>query len=163
MNSLRRAVSGLQLAAEILIGLMLGAMIVIVFAQTFFRYVIFASLPWSEELSRFLFVAMIALGINIGISRDMMVRIDIIDNKLGHRGAKVMSMVRHCIGIFMNVFFAYSTFDLISIGAKQASPALGLPMSVMYGTLLVGFVLAVVASVLKIVDLVGNQPQEVAA
>lgn len=162
MNLIRKAVSALQKMAEILIGLMLGAMILIVFAQTFFRYVVFTSLPWSEEMSRFLFVALIALGLNIGISRDMMVRIDIIDGKLGPRGAQIMEIVRHCVGIFMNIFFAYSTFDLIAIGAKQASPALGMSMSIMYTTLLVGFVLAVVASLLKIVDIISASRQEVA-
>lgn len=152
MKSLTKAVETIQRFAEILIGLMLGLMIVVVFAQTFFRYVIFASLPWSEELSRFLFVALIALGINIGISRNMMVRIDIIDSRLGPRGAKMNEVLRHCVGIVMNFFFAYSTLELISIGMNQNSPALGIPMGVMYSVLLVGFSLAIVASILRIAE-----------
>lgn len=161
MKSLKGAIGAIQKAVEILIGLMLGVMIVVVFAQTFFRYVVFASLPWSEELSRFLFVALIALGINIGISRNMMVRIDIIDSKLGPNALPIMEVFRQLIGIFMNAFFAYSTLELIGIGVRQSSPAMGIPMSVMYSILLAGFVLAVVASILRIVAALG--PKEVPA
>lgn len=65
-----------------IIGLMLIAIMVIIFVQTFTRYVIFYSIPWSEEASRYLFVGMILLGINMGISQNLMVRIDLIDNFL---------------------------------------------------------------------------------
>lgn len=71
-----------------IIGLMLIAIMVIIFVQTFTRYVIFYSIPWSEEASRYLFVGMILLGINMGISQNLMVRIDLIDNFLSAKNEK---------------------------------------------------------------------------
>lgn len=71
-----------------IIGLMLIAIMVIIFVQTFTRYVIFYSIPWSEEASRYLFVGMILLGINMGISQNLMVRIDLIDNFLRQKHNK---------------------------------------------------------------------------
>ena len=65
-----------------IIGLALMLLLTVILLQTFFRYVVFYSLHWSEELSRYLFVVMILLGVNIGITRDNFVRIDLIDNFL---------------------------------------------------------------------------------
>ena len=69
----------LQKLVEAALAIMLAVMMCVVFVQTFTRYIVFHSIPWSEELSRFLFVGIIVLGINLGISRNQMVRIDILD------------------------------------------------------------------------------------
>lgn len=144
----------LQKLVEAALAIMLAVMMCVVFAQTFTRYIVFHSIPWSEELSRFLFVGIIVLGINLGISRNQMVRIDILDNYLGGKAVRYAEIIRNLIGLVMNGAFAYSTFDLIKIGQMQKSPSLQLPMSVMYILLLVGFVLACVSILLKIVQLI---------
>ena len=82
MEKAKQAFGRLQSAVNALTAVILVAIMVIILVQTFTRYVIFYSIPWSEEASRYLFVAMILLGINIGISQNLMVRIDIIDNFL---------------------------------------------------------------------------------
>ena len=45
-------------------------MMVVIVVQVFTRYVIFYSLPWSEELSRYLFVFIVVCGINVAVSRE---------------------------------------------------------------------------------------------
>lgn len=144
----------LQKLVEAALAIMLAVMMCVVFAQTFTRYIVFHSISWSEELSRFLFVGIIVLGINLGISRNQMVRIDILDNYLGGKAVRYAEIIRNLIGLVMNGAFAYSTFDLIKIGQMQKSPSLQLPMSVMYILLLVGFVLACVSILFKIVQLI---------
>ena len=144
----------LQKLVEAALAIMLAVMMCVVFAQTFTRYIVFHSIPWSEELSRFLFVGIIVLGINLGISRNQMVRIDILDHYLGGKAVRYAEIIRNLIGLVMNGAFAYSTFDLIKIGQMQKSPSLQLPMSVMYILLLVGFVLACVSILFKIVQLI---------
>ncbi len=143
----------IQKFVEAVLGIALAIMMTGVFAQTFTRYVVFHSIPWSEELSRFLFVGIIVLGINLGISQNMMVRIDILDGHLGKRSAKVAEILRQLIGLVMNAAFAYSTIDLIEIGQMQKSPSMQIPMSVMYSILLIGFVLACLSILVKIVSL----------
>jgi len=126
----------IQKFVEAVLGIALAIMMTVVFAQTFTRYVVFHSIPWSEELSRFLFVGIIVLGIN-----------------LGKRSAKVAEILRQLIGLVMNAAFAYSTIDLIEIGQMQKSPSMQIPMSVMYSILLIGFVLACLSILVKIVSL----------
>lgn len=150
----------LQKVIKLVIGYVLALMMCVVFAQTFTRYVIFHSIPWSEELSRFLFVALIVLGINIGISENMMVKIDILETHLGKRGKFIANLCYLMVGLLMNAAFAYSTFGLIKIGRLQKSPSMQIPMSVMYIVLLVGFVLAVLAVFMKILELIYTYRKE---
>lgn len=161
MEKVKQIFEKLQNIVNGIIGLMLIAIMVIIFVQTFTRYVVFYSIPWSEEASRYLFVGMILLGVNIGISQDLMVRIDLIDNFLNDKVKKGLEIGRQMIALVISLIFFYSTFGMIRIGGYQMSPALRLPMNIMYGILCIGFLLAVIAVIFKLADIVKQKPEEV--
>lgn len=135
-----------------IVSLALLAMIAVVFLQTFCRFVIFRSLSWSEELSRYLFVAVIVLGVNLAITNHLFVRIEIIDNYIKGKGAVVMNLARRFIVLFVNMIFVYSSYKLILIGGYQTSPAMRIPMSLLYCVILIGFVLNVFAALLDLYE-----------
>ena len=60
-------------------------MVIVTLAQVFFRYVIAAPLPWSEELARYCFVCIVFLGGAIGLSRGIHLGVDLFVNTLPHR------------------------------------------------------------------------------
>lgn len=154
----------LQNVINHLIGIAITAIMFVILAQTFTRYVIFYSLPWSEELSRYLFVLMIMLGINIGISNNMMVRIDLIDNFIKGPAQTALSFIRDCICLFASSFFLYSTLAMIQIGRYQVSPAIRVPMHYMYIILFIGFLLStlsVLFSMLERYTSIGEKPKGV--
>lgn len=150
MEKAKQVFNRLQNAVNALTAVILVAIMVIILVQTFTRYVIFYSIPWSEEASRYLFVAMILLGINIGISQNLMVRIDIIDNFLPGRMKKAFEIGRQVLALGISAVFFYSTFGMLRIGGYQMSPAMRIPMNVMYGILCLGFGLAVVSVIFKL-------------
>ena len=156
MEKAKQVFSRLQSAVNALTAVILVAIMVIILVQTFTRYVIFYSIPWSEEASRYLFVAMILLGINMGISQNLMVRIDIIDNFLPSGVKKAFEIGRQAISA---VFF-YSTFGMLRIGGYQLSPAMRIPMNVMYGILCLGFGLAVISVIFKLQETVTMKTTE---
>lgn len=142
----------LQRAVNWLIALALMVLLIVILAQTFTRYVIFYSLPWSEELSRYLFVLLIMLGINIGITKNNFVRIDMIDAIIPDRFKKTMETFRDAAALLVAVAFVYSTLPMMRIGKFQKSPAMQIGMDCMYGIMFIGFLLALVAVVLRIVQ-----------
>ena len=115
-----------------IIGAVLLLMIGVVFLQTFCRFVIFKSLTWSEELSRYLFVALIVLGINLAATDHLFVRIELIDGYLKGKAQYVMDVIRKGIAIYVSLILMYSGYGLIEIGGYQISPAMGIPMSLLY-------------------------------
>lgn len=139
-----------------IIGLVLIGIMCIVLVQTFTRYVIFYSLPWSEELSRYLFVIMIMFGINIGISKNMMVRIDLIDNFLSVKVKKIFEIGREIIALITITVFFYSSIGMVKLGSFQKSPAMQIPMSVIYSFLFVGFLFAVLSVIVRIIEMIRN-------
>ena len=122
MQGVKKVFSKVQKVNTFVIGLALLAIILVVFLQTFCRFVIFRSLPWSEELSRYLFVAVIVLGVNLAITKHMFVRIEIIDNYLKGTAAVVMNLARRFVMIFVNIVFVYSSYCLLYTSNATESP-----------------------------------------
>lgn len=137
-----------QKVNSIIIAAALLAMVAVVFLQTFCRFVIFKSLTWSEELSRYLFVAIIALGINLASTQHLFVRIEIIDGFLKEKALFVLNVIRKAIAMFVSFVFVYSGFKLIQIGSYQVSPAMSIPMSILYAIIFIGFILNAIAIVI---------------
>lgn len=159
MDKAKRVFEKLQDIVNSVIAVVLVAIMVVILVQTFTRYVIFYSIPWSEEASRYLFVGMILLGINIGISQNLMVRIDIIDNFLSAKVKKAFEVGRQVAALIISAVFFYSTFGMLRIGGYQLSPALRIPMNIMYGILCAGFGLAMISVIFKLYETASEKPQ----
>lgn len=152
MQTFKKVFMIIQKICGFIVSLSMLAMIAVVFLQTFCRFVIFRSLPWSEELSRYLFVTVIVLGVNLAITNHLFVRIEIIDGYLKGQAAVVMNVIRKMIMLFVNLILVYSSYKLIIIGGYQTSPAMRLPMSLLYGVILIGFILNVLASIVDLYE-----------
>lgn len=152
MKKLREIFTKVQNVTSKVTALTLFTMIAVVFIQTFCRFVIFKSLSWSEELSRYLFVILIVLGVNLAITKKLFVRIEIIDNYLKGKALYAANIIRKCIMLFVNLVFVYSAYKLIIIGGYQTSPAMRIPMSALYAIILIGFALNVIAAIFEVYD-----------
>lgn len=64
----------------------------------------------------------------------------------------VMNVVRQLIMMFTNMIFVYSAYKLIIVGGYQTSPAMGMPMSILYALIFVGYILNVVAGFFDLYD-----------
>ncbi len=146
-----------QRATVMLLAFILAAMMCVIFLQTFTRYVVFYSLPWSEEVSRYLFVALVCLGINVGVTDNLMIRIDNIDAFLSKRMKWFFEIGRLAVELFASVMLLAGSFDMIAIGKFQKSPALRIPMNMLYGVMALGFALAIAAILLKLGETVAKR------
>lgn len=135
----------IQKINRVVVAFALLVMIAVVFLQTFCRFVIFQSLTWSEELSRYLFVVVIVLGINLATTERLFVRIEIIDNYLGKTARFLLDLVRKCVAMYVSAVFIYSGFQLVRVGSYQISPAMSIPMSLLYAAIFIGFILNLIA------------------
>ena len=139
-------------------GVILILIMCIVFVQTFTRYVIFHSIPWSEEASRYLYVALTLLGVNLAVTKNQLVSIDLIDHVLSPTAKRKLELVRQVLALFIAGTFFYSSFGMLQIGGYQLSPALRLPMNVMYGIVSLGFGLTVLAILFQMKERCFSRP-----
>ena len=156
MEKFAAAFKKVQKINKAIIGAVLLLMIGVVFLQTFF---IFKSLTWSEELSRYLFVALIVLGINLAATDHLFVRIELIDGYLKGKAQYVMDVIRKGIAIYVSLILMYSGYGLIEIGGYQISPAMGIPMSLLYGIMFIGFIMNFLALIVDTWEEFGKEKE----
>ena len=126
-------------------------MIVIICIQTIARVASY-SVPWSEELSRYLFCFVIILGISVGIGENSFIRMDLLDNKLKPNAAFVMLMIRDVIMIFICALTFIYSFNLIKLGTFRKSPSMQIPMHYVYLVVPVGFGIATFCAIIRTVE-----------
>ena len=152
MENLRQIFTTVQNVSKTIIGICMIAMMVVIFVQTSTRYLVFYSIPWSEEVSRYLYVALTLLGLNLAITSKQLVRIDIIDNYLKGASLKALNIVRAAFSVIITVAFFYSSFGMIDVSQFQSSPAIGMSMQIMYSIIVIGFLLSAVATIFELYD-----------
>ena len=144
MGSLRNIFGKIQSAARAIIALCMIVMMTVIFVQTATRYVVFYSIPWSEEVSRYLYVTLTLLGLNLAMSSKQLVRIDIIDHKISKHALKYLNLIREALTVVITVVFFYSSFGMIDVSQYQS----------MYTILGLGFFLSACAALFNFCDAV---------
>jgi TRAP-type C4-dicarboxylate transport system permease small subunit len=91
MNSrLLRAVAA---AENVLIGLLLVAIVLVILAQVFFRYVLSQPLSWSIEVATGLLVYIAFIGFAIGVRDNAHVSLNLFERRLGPAARRVVRVV----------------------------------------------------------------------
>ena len=137
---------------SIAISVMLVVIVLVICAQTFFRYVVFKSLSWSEEVSRFLFAILVSWGICIGIQRDSLIRVDIIDKKFSPKAMGIFRILYALSGVFVCAVLTIYSKTQIALGWTRSSDALQIPMAWIYIAMEIGYVLPLLSAILKLLQ-----------
>lgn len=129
------------------------AMFLVVFSQVIFRYVLNQPSPWTEELSRYLFIWISLLGAAFGVMKQSHFGFDLIVKKLSPSHQRVEAIfVYLCMGILIFVLTFYG-LKMYNIVAFQITPGLQIPMRYVYLSLPVsGFLMSfhLICNILKV-------------
>ena len=115
--------------------LLMALMTIDVLWGVFTRYALGSQASWSEELARFLLIWIGILGAAYASGQKMHLAIDLLSPKLSDAKAKNLALlIKSLIILFVFVVLVVGGFRLIYISQVlgQTSPALRLPMSVVY-------------------------------
>lgn len=108
----------------------MAAMVIIILAQVFFRYVIGTALPWPEEAARFLMLWAAGLMIATAFRRGGFVSIEILVRMLPLRLASFLSLLLLALSMVILVkAIQISWFDISGIGGRFETDSLRVPMS----------------------------------
>lgn len=125
----------------------LAIMVVVVFAQVVWRYVLSASIFWSEELSRYLMVWATMLASSVCLRRGSHMAVRFIHDLLPRGLRKLSSLVVYTAILgFLGVVFGCG-ITLVSRTWTQISPTLSLPMGLVYACVPLGALLMAVQTV----------------
>ncbi len=127
-------------AEKALASILLAAIVLLIFGNVFMRYVMNASLSWGEELTLWLFVWFVWLGVSYAFHTGDHVRITVLRDVLGERARLYADVV---IGLLVLGFLLMLTYECIKLirmpfVASQTSVVLGLPIPILYASAPVG-------------------------
>jgi TRAP-type C4-dicarboxylate transport system permease small subunit len=108
----------------------------------FFRYVLNDSLSWSEEVARYGLVAITFIGCGAAIRRRSHVRIDLLDLVLPPRALFALRLLLDVLVLGFLAYAAWRTWQITGFLRSSRSPAMQMPINVVYWCIFAGFVLA---------------------
>lgn len=125
--------------------------LVVMSVQIFLRYVMNDSLIWSEEISRYLLIAIAFLGCATGVRKHCHIRIDVIDLILPDLAKRALAVAIDAVTLFYLAYVAWLSIEMLQIFGRQPSTAMGVSMGIPYSVITIGFAIACLRMVLRYV------------
>lgn len=142
MGSLK---NGLDRALDGAMVLLLVGIIVLVLLQVFQRYFTLFPVPWTEEMSRYLFVYLIFFGSALLIKEKGHITVDVVIERLPQRLQLLIFVLIYALILVLLYFFVRGMLDL-TLGSTEVSGTSmsWFRMSYLYGGVLLGGALMIV-------------------
>ncbi|MDR2529884.1 MAG: TRAP transporter small permease [Synergistaceae bacterium] len=147
MRRLKKILDIAQTATEYVLCLLVTAMVVIVFAQVIFRFILRASLPWSEEAARYLMVWISMLGASIGARAKGHIGVEAVVLLLPPFLKKAAAVAATLAAAAFFAGMIYYGLGVLKVVRMQESPAMEISMAIPYSSLAVGGALMLLYSV----------------
>jgi TRAP-type C4-dicarboxylate transport system permease small subunit len=110
-----------------------------VFYQFFTRYVLNNSASWTEEIARYLLIAVVFTGATIGVAKNNHIQVDFFYKFMPAWMSNFMSIL---VDVMRIAFFAAATFLTGQMMEKLGTykmTIIDLPMNLVYGVVMAGF------------------------
>ncbi len=125
------------------------AMLLLVFMgilQILFRFIVNFSLSWTEELSRYLFILMIYTGASLALKKKKHVKVELVDIYFKKNNIKKwITIFNNFVMLYLLIAVGYAglKISITTFEMEQLSPALGIPMYIIYGIIPITFLFGV--------------------
>jgi TRAP-type transport system small permease protein len=138
----RTAVRTLRGVLDAAAALLLVAMLAVTAARVLGRYALDLSMPWSEELTRLLFVWLVL----VAASRTRHMSIDLLTGGPLRRKRKALDVAGAILGAILLAILVRYAFGLVELTADDRFTALGVSVQYLYWAVVVGGGLWIVTS-----------------
>jgi TRAP-type C4-dicarboxylate transport system permease small subunit len=131
---------------ETILVVLLIVIATVMLLQIFMRYIVNSSLPWPEEFARYCYIWTAFFSVGLTIRNRTILRVDIVTSLLPKVIQRIIEvLVQVFITVFFGVLFYYSLSVIKMMQASgQTSPALRLPMYLVYLCTSLGFFVATI-------------------
>ncbi len=137
---------------------MIAVMSIVVFLQVVCRFVLKASLPWSEELSRYLQVYITYFGTAYGIKTGAHLGIEAFTLLLPKKARKALAILVQVVSMGVCALIMKFGADIVAaqMVSHQVSPAMRIPMWTVYIAIPIGMGFCIIRYIIEIVHAIKN-------
>lgn len=133
---------------------MMAVMSVVILVQVFLRYVVKSSLPWSEELARYLMVWIGLMGASLALQEGRHIEVTLLLDRVPRLVRKVLTGIALVVVVWFLWLILQQGLVLASNIWLQRSPAMNLPMVVPYAAIPLGAAFMMIQVLLALCRLV---------
>lgn len=155
MGVLNKFSNAVNTLVEYIVAILMGLMTIIVFVQVLFR--LFAgSLPWSEELARYMMIYLVYMGASVGVKYGNHIAVEFLSTMLPKKGQEVLQIVVDLLSLACFAVIIFYGFKVVNITMMQKSPAMQVKMGYIYFSLVLGGGLMLFQCVVDLINTIGR-------
>lgn len=130
------------------------SMLLIVFANFVSRYVFGTPITWGEEASRYLMIWATFIAASLGVKKGAHITLDILIVYLPERANRILRATSYIVSMIYCVILIVIGIPFINslVEKGQLSPALHIPMSIIYLAVLIGTIFMFIRYVLLFIS-----------
>ncbi|WP_252502077.1 TRAP transporter small permease [Sporosarcina sp. Marseille-Q4943] len=130
---------------ELLLTIFTSIMVTVIFVQVVMRQ-LDNSLSWSEELARYCFIWLVYIGISYGVKKQRHIKVDVLLVVLSEKWRVILNILSTVLFMVFAIFVVYYGYDIANklLAFGQKSPALHIPMGLVYMATPVGMGLTII-------------------
>jgi len=113
----------------------------VVFYQVFTRYVLNDAAGWTEEIARYLLIAVTFLGGAMAVRRNTHIQVDFVYRFLPSAAGRILSLLVDAVRIAFFGYAVWLTWLLMDRIGTQRMAVVELPIGLVFGAMLIGFAL----------------------
>lgn len=146
----------LSAASRTVVGAAFLALIAVVTIQITTRTFGLPSPVWTEELSRYLLLYMVAFGIGPSLLTGEFVAVDLVQEAVPERVSWWLRLVANAATAGLAAVMIWPAWRFVSIGAFQRSPSLRITMDIIHASVFVLAVLLTLFAALRVVGMLAG-------
>lgn len=147
VNILKSILNGLTVIS-------LALMVIFVFLNVVYRYLLNSGLTWSEEVSRYLFVWVIFLGAVIALIEKGHLGIDLLVGILPKTYQKILYLISNTVVVVTLIILSHGLLSMINLNSSIKAPATELPINLLPYAGLIASILMIIISIVQTVRFV---------
>lgn len=152
MGGIRRLVGLLTDFADLVSGLILFGVTMLNIVAVFMRYVMHDSIPWSEEIIRYSVVWLTFLAASAVSWRREHLALELLTAMGGPLVRRLHRAALHLLAVVFCVFVVWQGVNYCLRSGMQTAPASGMLMLYVYGAIVVGGALMLIAEFVRMID-----------
>lgn len=131
-------------------------MFLVYFGQVVLRYFFRTGLPWAEELVRYLMISMTYIGATILTKEGSQICMTLIEDVFP-KTKRWLHFIQYIFTIIFYLIITWLAILAMRVAQTQKSPAMGLPMSIIYSVIPLSAIFMIIHLMVKIHEIIKGE------
>ncbi len=153
MNAVTSFFRLLHTLLVILAKTLLAAMVLLISANVFMRYVLNSGITWSEEVALVFVVWFTFIALALGVKQRLHISLCLLPEKISPKIDLLLSKLTDVVILFMGYIMIHYGWILVQFTSRSILPATGVPASVLYFPLVLSGVLVLYEGAMDLLGL----------